>query len=70
MTCTRCGLRIRLRAPYLTVKHCPRCIAHARTAQPMQLTDGPLVWGKQGEDGQSVGTSGRPGPEDRTSSTS
>ncbi len=47
MTCTRCGLTIRLRAPYLTVEHCPRCIARAGLVRPMQLTEGPYNWGER-----------------------
>lgn len=44
MRCTRCGLTVRLRAPYLTVKQCPRCIARARVALPMEPAEGPCVW--------------------------
>ncbi len=29
--CPRCGLRIELRARWLTITHCPRCTARSRT---------------------------------------
>lgn len=32
LICPRCGLSIGLRARWLAVSHCPRCIAHTRTA--------------------------------------
>jgi len=32
LNCPRCGLSIELRAHWLTIQHCPRCIAHAHTA--------------------------------------
>jgi hypothetical protein len=30
LVCPRCGLSIRPRLRWLTVEHCPRCIAYAR----------------------------------------
>ena len=39
MNCPRCGLSIRIRAAYLTVDWCPRCLARAGTAIPMQSSD-------------------------------
>lgn len=37
MNCPRCGLSIRLRASYLTLERCPRCLARSGLAIPMQL---------------------------------
>lgn len=31
LNCPRCGLTIRPRAPWLTIEHCPRCLARSRT---------------------------------------
>jgi hypothetical protein len=39
MSCPQCGLRIRLRAPYLVVECCPRCIALSRRPVAMKITD-------------------------------
>lgn len=41
MSCPRCGLSIRLRAAFLTLDSCPRCIAKAGISVPMELSDGP-----------------------------
>ena len=38
--CPRCRLAIRCRADYLTMRHCPRCLAHA--AIPTTLFVSPL----------------------------
>jgi hypothetical protein len=43
MNCPRCGLTIGLRAPSLMLDRCPRCLARARAAIPMYLTDDPPV---------------------------
>jgi anti-sigma B factor antagonist len=40
MSCPRCGLSIRLRAAFLTLENCPRCIAKAGIAIPMELSQG------------------------------
>ena len=32
LNCPRCGLSLRPRASWLTIEHCPRCIARDRTA--------------------------------------
>ena len=40
LNCPRCGLSIRVRAPWLAVEHCPRCLARART--PVRLFFSPL----------------------------
>jgi hypothetical protein len=73
MTCSRCGLTVRLRAPYLTVKHCPRCIARARIALPMEPAEGPCVRNDQNPERVDDATSRNSLPasaEDRTTSTS
>jgi hypothetical protein len=35
LNCPRCGLSIRPKARWLTVEHCPRCLARARVAVKM-----------------------------------
>lgn len=39
LTCPRCGLAVRVRAWYLTLAHCPRCIAWHHVISPMALRD-------------------------------
>ncbi len=39
MTCPRCGLSVRLRASYLTLDRCPRCIAKRGVSIPMVISD-------------------------------
>ena len=39
MRCRRCGLTLRLRNRALAVEHCPRCLARARVAVPVELGD-------------------------------
>ncbi len=46
MNCPRCGLSIRLRASYLTLERCPRCLARSGLAVPMQLS--PNRWSPAG----------------------
>ena len=41
MNCPRCGLSVRLRAAYLTLERCPRCLAKAGISVPMQITEAP-----------------------------
>jgi len=31
LNCPRCGLRIEVRSRWLAIRHCPRCVARART---------------------------------------
>lgn len=38
MTCPRCGLSVRLVAPYMLVERCPRCLAHRRQIVEMSVT--------------------------------
>ena len=35
LNCPRCGLSIRPKARWMTVEHCPRCLARARVAVKM-----------------------------------
>jgi hypothetical protein len=44
MNCARCGLVIRLRVSWLTLEHCPRCVAKAGVVIPMYVSDGPSAW--------------------------
>jgi hypothetical protein len=41
MNCPRCGLTLGLRAPFLALERCPRCLARAGAAIPMYLSDQP-----------------------------
>ena len=41
LACPRCGLSIRPRVPWLTVEHCPRCIAYARIPVRMAAAGAP-----------------------------
>jgi hypothetical protein len=41
MNCPRCGLSIRLRASYLTLESCPRCLARRYVAVQMFVSDRP-----------------------------
>ena len=36
--CPRCGLNVRLVAPYMLVERCPRCLAHRRQIVKMDVT--------------------------------
>jgi hypothetical protein len=38
MHCAHCGLAVRLRASFLTLDACPRCLARHRVARPMRIT--------------------------------
>ncbi len=39
MRCPRCGLSVRIRAPFLTLDRCPRCIAKQRVAVAMTMIE-------------------------------
>jgi hypothetical protein len=41
MNCPQCGLSVRLRAPYLILERCPRCLARNRESVPMELSEQP-----------------------------
>ena len=40
MTCPRCGLKIRLRAAFLALERCPRCLARRGAVVPMNISSG------------------------------
>jgi hypothetical protein len=42
MSCPHCGLSIHLRAAYLTLERCPRCLARRGTTVPMQAVENRL----------------------------
>jgi hypothetical protein len=39
MHCPSCGLTIHLRAPFLTLERCPRCLARRGAAIPMRISE-------------------------------
>jgi hypothetical protein len=39
MHCPSCGLSILLRAPFLTLDRCPRCLARRGAAIPMRISE-------------------------------
>ena len=41
LNCPRCALSIRIRADYLGMTHCPRCLARARVPVPLYETPAP-----------------------------
>jgi phage FluMu protein Com len=41
MRCRRCGLTLRFRSRSLAVEHCPRCLAWAKVAVPVDVSDEP-----------------------------
>jgi uncharacterized paraquat-inducible protein A len=45
LNCPRCGLTILPRVDWLTVEHCPRCIARRRTRVPMLSATAPSAVG-------------------------
>jgi hypothetical protein len=38
MSCQHCGLTVPLRAAFLTLDVCPRCVAHGRVTRPMTVS--------------------------------
>jgi hypothetical protein len=57
LTCPRCRLSIRIRAPYLMLRNCPRCLGRAGLPTPMHVSSGPRMTvpveaGGVGEGGQ------------------
>jgi hypothetical protein len=40
LSCPRCRLTIRIRAPYLAIRNCPRCLARAGLPTPMYVSSG------------------------------
>jgi hypothetical protein len=53
LTCGRCGLQIRIRADYLRLDNCPRCLARSAIVSPMAVSAthvSPAAgWGTRGE---------------------
>jgi hypothetical protein len=43
LRCPRCGLRLRPRASWLTIEHCPRCIARDRTPVKLLCSPAPTI---------------------------
>ncbi len=43
LNCPSCGLSVRLRADYLALEHCPRCLARRRVASVMYVSERPGV---------------------------
>jgi len=43
LNCPRCGLSIRVRAGWLAVEHCPRCLGRSRIAVQMFASALPTV---------------------------
>lgn len=41
MNCPRCGMSVRLQAPYLLPDRCPRCAARSGISVPLEVTDQP-----------------------------
>lgn len=39
--CEHCGFTFRPRAAFLTMEHCPRCLATRRVAEPLRVIEGP-----------------------------
>jgi hypothetical protein len=52
MHCPSCGLSIHLRASFLTLDRCPRCLARRGAAVPMQISE-ERSWGGPTEDKRS-----------------
>jgi hypothetical protein len=53
LNCGRCGLQIRIRADYLRMDNCPRCLARSAIVSPMAVSAthvSPAAgWGARGE---------------------
>jgi hypothetical protein len=41
MHCPSCGLRVRVRAHYVMLDRCPRCLARRGAIVPMEVSDQP-----------------------------
>jgi hypothetical protein len=62
MNCPCCGLSIRLRASYLAVERCPRCLARRKVAVRMYLSQRP--GGPPSEESADSQQADRVAPED------
>jgi hypothetical protein len=40
LSCKRCGLQIKIRAAFLRIDNCPRCLARSATVSPLALHSG------------------------------
>jgi hypothetical protein len=72
LKCPRCGLSIRPRASWLTIEHCPRCIARDRV--PVKLVSFPLSASERygqgfGPNARGATTNQAPFPEDKDASS-
>jgi hypothetical protein len=54
LNCPVCGLSIKRRFEFLTVEHCPRCVARRRLAVPLASSPQPLRLLGGGRFGRSV----------------
>ena len=36
LQCRRCGLQIRIQAPFMRVENCPRCLGRTATVSPLE----------------------------------
>jgi hypothetical protein len=43
LKCSKCGLQVRIQAPYLAIKHCPRCLARTGRVSTMEHSDEPAA---------------------------
>jgi hypothetical protein len=67
LNCPRCGLSIRPKARWMTIEHCPRCLARARVAVKMFPSPLPAAelyheGGAPQADKRSAPTTSRTGP--------
>jgi hypothetical protein len=70
LKCPRCGLTVNPRASWLTIEHCPRCIARDRT--PVKMFRLPAIehYGQRfGPNAESAPTEQTPSPEDKQASS-
>jgi len=53
LNCSRCGLTIKVRAPWLAIRFCPRCLARTQTV--VELFSSPLPQEVLDDDGSAPG---------------
>jgi hypothetical protein len=51
LNCPRCGLTIKVRAPWLAIRFCPRCLARTQTV--VELSSSPVPQGALYADGSA-----------------
>jgi hypothetical protein len=66
MNCPSCGLSIRLRASYLAIERCPRCLARRKVAVAMYLSQRP--GGPPAADDSASSDTEAPSPHDEARS--